>query len=278
MTNTGGTPAGWYHAPGDAEGTQRYWDGSQWIGEPQTVQQQSAATSPVDDDATVRYTPPAASTPPPSYQAPSAPAPSGFGSEGFGSAPSPSYGAPGGAPQYGQPAGSPPPGYVPFGTQQGIGAHQLGEPWKRIVARIIDGLIWGVVAIVLAGIVGVGVVSTGNVGEDTSFGLVVIAGLVSAALVVAYEVLMTTMTGSTLGKKVFGLRIVREDGSAPDVKTMMMRMSTYIAAAVIGLIPILGVLASIANLLIAVVSLIFLFTDSKRQTIWDKIGKTIVVE
>lgn len=37
MTDQGATPAGWYHAPGDPEGTQRYWDGSQWTGEPQPV-------------------------------------------------------------------------------------------------------------------------------------------------------------------------------------------------------------------------------------------------
>lgn len=30
-------PAGWYHAEGDPQGTQRYWDGSQWVGEPQAV-------------------------------------------------------------------------------------------------------------------------------------------------------------------------------------------------------------------------------------------------
>lgn len=30
-------PAGWYYAEGDAPGTQRYWDGSQWNGEPQLV-------------------------------------------------------------------------------------------------------------------------------------------------------------------------------------------------------------------------------------------------
>lgn len=28
------TAAGWYHAEGDPPGTTRYWDGSQWIGEP----------------------------------------------------------------------------------------------------------------------------------------------------------------------------------------------------------------------------------------------------
>jgi len=30
-------PAGWYSAQGDPPGTKRYWDGSQWVGEPQVV-------------------------------------------------------------------------------------------------------------------------------------------------------------------------------------------------------------------------------------------------
>ncbi len=30
-------PAGWYYAQGDPPGTQRYWDGSSWQGEPQPV-------------------------------------------------------------------------------------------------------------------------------------------------------------------------------------------------------------------------------------------------
>lgn len=36
----GGTsqPAGWYYAQGDPPGTQRYWDGSQWVGGPQAAQ------------------------------------------------------------------------------------------------------------------------------------------------------------------------------------------------------------------------------------------------
>jgi len=35
--DTPNMPAGWYHAEGDPAGTQRYWDGSGWQGEPQTV-------------------------------------------------------------------------------------------------------------------------------------------------------------------------------------------------------------------------------------------------
>lgn len=30
---------GWYYAQGDAPGTQRYWDGTQWVGDPQVVGQ-----------------------------------------------------------------------------------------------------------------------------------------------------------------------------------------------------------------------------------------------
>jgi len=30
-------PAGWYHAQGDPPETKRYWDGSQWVGEPQVT-------------------------------------------------------------------------------------------------------------------------------------------------------------------------------------------------------------------------------------------------
>ena len=42
----GGTsqPAGWYYAQGDPPGTQRYWDGTQWVGGPQAAQ---GASEPV---------------------------------------------------------------------------------------------------------------------------------------------------------------------------------------------------------------------------------------
>ena len=37
MNETGSAAAGWFHAEGDPPGTQRYWDGHAWIGEPQPV-------------------------------------------------------------------------------------------------------------------------------------------------------------------------------------------------------------------------------------------------
>lgn len=37
MTDYPTQPAGWYYAQGDPPGTQRYWDGSSWVGGPQPV-------------------------------------------------------------------------------------------------------------------------------------------------------------------------------------------------------------------------------------------------
>lgn len=46
MTDSSATqPPGWYYAQGDPPGTQRYWDGSQWVGGPQAAQ--GAGAEPV---------------------------------------------------------------------------------------------------------------------------------------------------------------------------------------------------------------------------------------
>jgi uncharacterized RDD family membrane protein YckC len=37
MSTGSGQPPGWYYAQGDPPGTQRYWDGSQWVGGPQPI-------------------------------------------------------------------------------------------------------------------------------------------------------------------------------------------------------------------------------------------------
>lgn len=271
MTNAGGTPAGWYHAPGDPEGTQRYWDGGQWIGEPQAVQQSPPASQqpnhpPPGPTAGGSGQPGGSSSAAPGFAAPTAPggsAPQGSPPPGFG----------GGAPP---PYEQSPPGYVAYGqSATGAGSGELALWWQRVVARLIDGVIWVVISFVFGLIAGGSVLATGN-SDDTSYFLFAIATLLGLIAVVAYEVLMTTRTGNTLGKKVFDMKMVMEDGSAPDEKAMLMRMSTYIAAGLIGLVPVLGLIGGLANFVIVVISLVFLFTDSLRQAVWDKIAHTVV--
>ena len=46
MSDTGSAGAGWFHAQGDPPGTQRYWNGQEWVGEPQPVPTPSPAAPP----------------------------------------------------------------------------------------------------------------------------------------------------------------------------------------------------------------------------------------
>lgn len=80
----GSTPAGWYEAQGDPPGTQRWWDGTQWVGEPQPV-----PSAPMPDVGSAPTPPEASSMPllpgagsPPQDGAPLLP---GSGSDSFGS-------------------------------------------------------------------------------------------------------------------------------------------------------------------------------------------------
>ncbi len=280
MTNTGGTPAGWYHAPGDPEGTQRYWDGAQWIGDPQAVPQQPQApvasqppqqpqTPTPPPDATVAYTPPA--TP----QDPNAGQPPQYGAPPAGGQP-PQYAAPAGAgqqpPAYGTPppgAGTPP-GYVAFGDASAAGAAgTLAEGWQRLVARLIDGLLVSVVTFIMSFLIGI--VLGGIVGGF-------ISAVVALAIGLAYEVVLTTQMGATLGKKIFNMKIVTESGGAADQALIIKRSVPWIVVAAIAIIPIIGGLISLlAGVVLVIVSIVFIFTDDQRRSVYDKAGATLVV-
>lgn len=143
-------------------------------------------------------------------------------------------------------------------------AGNLAEPIKRIGARIIDGIIWIVIISVIAVIFG------GSFGSPG-----IIASILTGVLVVVYEVVMVGTRGGTVGKLLLGMKVVNEDGSAADYQTGLRRMYLYIAFIFINLIPILGALL---NFLVSIAGLIMLFTDSRHQTPWDKVGKTLVVE
>lgn len=139
----------------------------------------------------------------------------------------------------------------------------LAEPVKRILARLIDGGIWIVIWLVLPALIETGVV------------LSLLLGFFTGALVVVYEVVMIGTTGATVGKQLLGLKVVNQDGSAADYMTGLRRMGLYILFLFVGLIPILGALAFVA---VAIAGVVMLFTDSQRQTPWDKIGQTLVME
>jgi uncharacterized RDD family membrane protein YckC len=139
-------------------------------------------------------------------------------------------GSPYGTPSEGSEGGgtTPPPyagdpyGGGPYGNEPLAGMPPLGDSPKRVLARIIDMLLVGVVAWLLAWAFGATDydVDGGTVEYSESLGQSVIA----AVLYVAYDTFLTAKSGQTLGKKLFHMRVANlNDGSTPSWQTALVR-------------------------------------------------------
>lgn len=158
----------------------------------------------------------------------------------------------------------------------------LADAGARVGARVIDGVIWLIISLVV-GIPFLGGSIDAVVSGDTSsisYASVALSGVLGALAVGAYEAFMVGSRGATFGKMALNLRVVNEDGSAPTLATGVRRIALYVALTIIG--PLAGndglaQLLDILVFLIALAGLAMLFVDDKKQTPWDKIGKTLVV-
>jgi len=144
----------------------------------------------------------------------------------------------------------------------------------RLLARFIDGILIFVVTLIIGLVFGVGsaIANDGDVGVGTS----ILVGLLTALIGIAYEVVMTSQRGQTLGKMAVGIRIVRLDGQALDLQSAATRYSPSIALGLIGILPIIGLLASLGSFILAIVNIVMVF--SSKESVYDKVGKTQVVK
>lgn len=144
----------------------------------------------------------------------------------------------------------------------------LAEPLARLGARIIDAIIWIFIFMILAVTLGGGSAAVGN--NDLG-GRAWIAGVLGTLITSAYEVLMVANKGGTVGKLLLGLKVVKEDGSPADLQTAIMRIVTNL----VGIVPVIG---GYISALVGLASIVMIFTDARKQTVWDKVAKTIVVK
>lgn len=171
--------------------------------------------------------------PPPAGGYPPPPPPPQYGAGGYPPPPpqygQPEYGQPAG--QYGQPAGYP--GYPPPPLAHG----EPGSLGLRFLARIIDGVLVGIVSFVLALLFGM----QSNI---------LVTGLFSGLLTFIYFVALEVSSGATLGKKLLGLSVHGPGGAPkPDAKQSAIRNSFTL----LSIIPYIGgLLAIIAYIVIAV--------------------------
>ncbi|MEV0974726.1 RDD family protein [Microtetraspora glauca] len=180
------------------------------------------------------------------------------GQNPYGSAPPPpppgAYPPPGG---YGAPQGAPLPPGVPA---------PLAEWWERLVARIIDSVIFGVVYLILSIALGV---------ASGSFLTGFIASLIAYGAYAAYDYVLHSKDGQTIGKKIMKIQLVALGGGPLDSSVVMRRSAVYPGVFVLYGIPLVGLLAS----LFALATGVFILVDKPlQQGLHDKVAGTVVVK
>ncbi|MGA5038491.1 RDD family protein [Streptomyces capoamus] len=176
---------------------------------------------------------------PPSDQGPGSPydAPSGGGpyggspyGGGQGGQGGPYGGGPGG-PYGGGAYGGGPGGPYGGGPGDPYGGHPadplagmppLADSGKRTLARIIDMILVGIVVWLLTLVFGVRMYALGS--DRTEVGRSLAQAVIAAVLYVAYDTVMISRSGRTLGKKLLGMRVADlRTGDTPSVQASLVR-------------------------------------------------------
>jgi uncharacterized RDD family membrane protein YckC len=233
-----------------------------------------------------------------SWQPPSVPPSGGY-------APTPGgYGPPPGYPQYpggyGPPPGGygPPPGYPQYpGVPGGSGATPWGPApgleyasfWRRFGGYILDGIIIGVPTVIIFFIIFGSTIST-YVNQVTyanqnglptptyvlSSGGEVTLTLIGCALSALYFGVLVAGWGSTLGQRAVGVRVVRAEDPASHLP-----LGRALARSIVwwgpGLLAFVSGAGAIASL-VALLCLLWVAWDPKKQGLHDKLGRALVVK
>ncbi|MBA2696497.1 MAG: RDD family protein [Actinobacteria bacterium] len=283
-------PAGWYDDPEDAE-VLRYWDGVQW----------TTHTSP-------RRLPGLRQTGTAQGQGQGSSAHGqGYGSSSQGGQQSGGGQQYGSGQQYGGPQHGGGQSQDPYGGGWGQSAPEYyggqarattpdGQPlsgwWRRFFARIIDGILVGVLTALLIPIFTPDLIGDFSDFVDEMFtaaqagqamtttlpaginSQLVTIGLVSAVLALVYEIVMLKVASGTLGKLALGIRVRLRDEPGPlGWSTSAIRGLVWEGPGLLGNLPFIGLLAGLFSLLNGLWPL----WDSKKQSLNDKIAKTNVV-
>ncbi|MEZ5232136.1 MAG: RDD family protein [Acidimicrobiales bacterium] len=200
-------------------------------------------------------------TPPPSFPPPGGTTPPGFPPPGAPGGMTPPGGAtpPGGG--FSPPGGgySAPGGYTPpqsYGSPMGFGGTPgpLAEWPQRALGGLIDYVGPGIVIYILF-------FATRSLAIFFLLWLVLLGWSV-------YNAYLNGTTGQSIGKKVVGLKVVSEQTG--QVLGAGMGIVRWLIGVAIGIIPCLGTIFQIVNLL-------FPLWDAKKQTLHDKAVKSVVI-
>jgi uncharacterized RDD family membrane protein YckC len=146
------------------------------------------------------------------------------------------------------------------------GMPPLAPSGRRTLARIIDMIMVGVVVWLIT--LGVGVSEFDVDNDDMQYGKSLAQSALAAVLYIAYDTIMISRSGQTLGKKWLGMRVANLDnGATPSTQTTLIRSAVL-------WIPFAFCCACIWT---AIAGGWSYFDKPYKQGLHDKAAKTVVV-
>ncbi len=152
----------------------------------------------------------------------------------------------------------------------------LAEPWRRVVAFVLNVVLLFVFSIGIGFILGMaGSILDRNLTEGWNSMLV---GLIVILVYSIGQSMMLLSTGQSLGKRIMGIRVISEDGEPIGLmRGVLLRewVVFLVLQIVLGLLPVVGALLA---LILLAASIIMMFMDEEgRRTPQDWLAKTLVI-
>jgi uncharacterized RDD family membrane protein YckC len=164
----------------------------------------------------------------------------------------------------------------------GKGAVRLASVSQRFLARLIDGVILGIVitiVLTLGSLIFIGGLSasidengntTNGAGAGIGIGAFFLFGFLAIVILYAYEAVMIGFWGATLGKMIMKVKVVKpRNGAIPGIGAGIVR---YLIPGLCALIPFIGWIGT----LLCYLSVTF-DSSGRRQGWHDKVANTVVV-
>ena len=152
----------------------------------------------------------------------------------------------------------PPPAYGDAGAMPAppppVAGPTPGGLLDRFVARLIDGILVGIVQTILVSVIVVGAImdSSGGIYGAGDYAASAVSGIISAALYLGYFAYLESSRGQTVGKMVMKLHTQGPSGGNPTMEEAV-RRNIWAAAAVLGIVPVVGSLFGGLLQLVAVI-------------------------
>jgi uncharacterized RDD family membrane protein YckC len=211
---------------------------------------------------------PEGGAPPPYGQTPPPPAgpPGGYGAP----PPPPPPGGPGG-----YAAAPPPPPQAPLGRRP-------GSLLDRFVARLLDGILIGIVNAIIVTILVVGIIGlngANSFGYGGSYAASIVSAVIGVVINLGYFVLMETSQGKTLGKMVMKLHVEGASGGNPTPEESLKR-NWWLALPLLAVVPLVGgLIGGLAELVVVIVIAVQINSDPEgRPSLSDRLADTRVIK